>query len=94
MSDQPLSIERIENLYSWATAWNTEPDRPDLIALATRQREEFRAAIAEVIRAAREEGWNACHDAIDAHISQHGTSTEGWPENPYEVWETIPESED
>ena len=49
-ADLSPSMERVEDLYSWAVAWNAQPDpdhRADLVALAERQRAEFQRALAE-----------------------------------------------
>jgi hypothetical protein len=46
-------------------------------------REEFNRWLAEVIRAAREEGHDTCMMAVEEHIERNGTSAIGWPYNPY-----------
>ena len=46
--DYTPTMERVEDLYAWAVAWIASPDpdlRPDLVALAERQRAEFRSAL-------------------------------------------------
>jgi len=47
--DYTPTMERVEDLYAWAVAWNASPDpglRADLVALAERQRAEFQRALA------------------------------------------------
>lgn len=62
------TIKRVEDMYSWAVAWNASPEldeRPDLVDLATRQRAEFRRSLAAHDRAvleafaARIDEWDA-----------------------------------
>lgn len=63
MSDDTPTMKRVEDMYSWAVAWNASPDpddRADLVALAERQRAEFRRWLAEhdrQVAAEVLEGW-------------------------------------
>lgn len=44
---EPVTIDRVRDMYSWATAWRADDltDRPDLERLRERNRAEFDAAM-------------------------------------------------
>lgn len=55
----PISIERVRDLYSFATAWRAEDaeGQRDMSALRESNRAEFDAALAEHERATAEKAW-------------------------------------
>lgn len=67
----PLSIERVRDLYSFATAWRAEDaeGQRDMSALRESNRAEFDAALAEHDRAVAEQAWGEAFDAAQAVVS-------------------------
>lgn len=50
-------------------------------------RAEFDRWLAEHDRVVAANAWERCDAAINEHVSRDGTSTEGWPTNPYRITE-------
>lgn len=45
--------------------------------------EELEAEFGRWLNSVKAEAWDECMDSVMEHIERHGTSTAGWPKNPY-----------
>ena len=87
--DHTPTMQRIEDMYSWAVHWDAAPelkDKPHMIELAQTLRAEFCRALAKHDRQVAErawgEGYTAGVDDIANHATPAGNSIDPEP-NPY-----------
>lgn len=76
MDDYTPSLAAVIEIYALSDPHNAES-----------RAEAAKRALAAHDRVVAANAWERCDAAINEHVSRDGTSTEGWPTNPYRITE-------